>query len=241
MQRSYSSVRVACLIGVASALSIFGASVGTVGGTIKDATGAVVPNVKLTLVSTTTNTAATSSTNREGEYQFIQLVPATYALTAEIGGFKKISISSVLVQVDQNTRVDLTLEIGNTGESVTVGDVAPILENDKTTLSSVVDSNSISNLPLNGRQALDIALVTPGVNPTATGTQVLSFNVAGARSQSNVYLWDGVSNMDTQVNSNLNNFRVAEAIQEFSVQTSVASAEFGRGPPAGRTPLPGTK
>ena len=229
MQRSYSSVRVACLIGVASALSIFGASVGTVGGTIKDATGAVVPNVKLTLVSTTTNTAATTSTNREGEYQFIQLVPATYALTAEIGGFKKISISSVLVQVDQNTRVDLTLEIGNTGESVTVGDVAPILENDKTTLSSVVDSNSISNLPLNGRQALDIALVTPGVNPTATGTQVLSFNVAGARSQSNVYLWDGVSNMDTQVNSNLNNFRVAEAIQEFSVQTSVASAEFGRG------------
>ena len=56
------------------------------------------------------------------------------------------------------------------------------------------------------RQALDLALITPGVLPTATGTQVLSFNVAGARSQSNVYLWDGASNMDTQVNSNLNNF-----------------------------------
>ena len=229
MYHRFSNCLLAGTILLAAAISTFAASVGTIGGTIKDPTGAVVPNVKLVLVNTTTNSASSTTTNREGEYQFIQLNPANYALTAESGGFKKISISNVLVQVDQFTRVDLTLEIGNVGESVTVGDVAPILENDKTTLSSVVDSNSISNLPLNGRQALDIALVTPGVNPTATGTQVLSFNVAGARSQSNVYLWDGVSNMDTQVNGNLNNFRVAEAIQEFSVQTSVASAEFGRG------------
>ena len=58
---------------------------------------------------------------------------------------------------------------------------------------------------------------------------MLSFNVAGARSQSNIYLWDGVSNMDTQVNGNLNNFRIGDAVQEFSVQTSVSTAEFGRG------------
>ncbi len=212
-----------------SAYSTFAASVGTVTGTIKDASGAVIPNVKLGLKSTTTNTLTTATTNREGEFQFIQVPPTTYSLTAEISGFKKTAVSNVLVQVDQNTHVDLTLQVGSTGESVTISDAAPILSSEKTTLSSVVDSTSISNLPLNGRQALDIALVTPGVTPTATGTQVLSFNVAGARSQSNTYLWDGVSNMDTQVNGNLNNFRVAEAIQEFSVQTSVASAEFGRG------------
>jgi hypothetical protein len=107
--------------------------------------------------------------------------------------------------------------------------VAPLLENDKSTLSSVVDSQNIAHMPLNGRQALDLALITPGVLPTAGGTQVLSFNVAGARSQSNIYLWDGVSNMDTQVNGNLDNFRIADAVQEFSVQTSVSTAEFGRG------------
>ncbi len=217
---------VVCLL---SALQLFAASVGTVTGTVKDATGAVVPGVKLTLTSTTTNTAAAGITNRDGDFTFIQVVPTTYSLLAEAQGFKKISVPAVLVQVDQITRVDLTLEVGAVGDTITVEDVSPLLENDKSTLSSVVDSTNISNLPLNGRQALDIALVTPGTLPSATGTQGGGFNVSGARSQSNMYLWDGVSNMDTQINSNLNNFRVAEAIQEFSVQTSVASAEFGRG------------
>src|SRR5262249_567062 len=142
------------------------------------------------LTSTSTNTSNVANTNRDGDYQFIQVTPATYSLVAEAQGFKKISVPNVLVQVDQITRVDLTLEVGAVGDTITIEEAAPILENDKSTLSSVVDSSNISNLPLNGRQALDIALVTPGVLPTATGTQVLSFNVAGARSQSNMYLWD---------------------------------------------------
>jgi hypothetical protein len=133
------------------------------------------------------------------------------------------------VQVDQITHLELKVEVGSTTEAIQVEGAAPLLEPDKSTLSSVVDSNNVSSMPLNGRQALDLALITPGVVPTATGTQVLSFNVAGARSQSNVYMWDGVSNMDTQVNSNLNNFRIGEAVQEFSIQTSVSAAEFGRG------------
>src|SRR5436309_8567600 len=84
-------------------------------------------------------------------------------------------------------------------------------------------------MPLNARQYLDLALLTPGVLPAATGTQGGGFNVAGARSQSNIFLVDGVSNIDTQINSPLNNFRVTDAVQEFAVQTSVATAEFGRG------------
>jgi hypothetical protein len=203
--------------------------VGSVAGVVKDASGAVVPQVKLTLTSTATNSHLTVLTNPEGEFQFLQLPPATYKLTAEASGFKKETVASVLVQVDQITHVDLTLEVGNVTETVQVEAASPILETDKTTLSSVVDSTNIANLPLNGRQSLDLALITPGVVPTAAGTQVLSFNVAGARSQSNIYLLDGVSNMDTQVNSNLNNFRISDAVQEFGVQTSVSTAEFGRG------------
>src|SRR5438477_1611288 len=107
--------------------------------------------------------------------------------------------------------------------------LTPLLETDRSTLSNVVDSQVISNMPLNARQYLDLALLTPGVLPSSTGTQGGGFNVAGARSQSNVFLLDGVSIIDTQINSALGNFRLTDAVQEFAVQTSVATAEFGRG------------
>ena len=212
-----------------SGLSLFGQAVGSISGTIKDSSGAVVPSVKLTLTSSATGIATTTNSNPEGEFQFQRLPPATYSLTAEATGFKRVAVSSVLVQVDQITHLELTLEVGTLNESVQVEAAAPLLENDKSTLSSVVENREIVNMPLNTRQVLDLALITPGVNPTAAGTQVLSFNVAGARSQSNVFMWDGVSNMDTQVNGSINNFRVTDAVQEFSVQTSVSTAEFGRG------------
>ena len=219
----------ATVLGLLCASWLLASPVGSVGGSVKDASGALVAGVKVSLTNTSTNAKLETTTNPNGEFQFVQLAPATYSLVAEAQGFKKISVSSVLVEVDQITHLELTLEVGSLSESVQVEAVAPLLENDKSTLSSVVDSRNISALPLNGRQALDLALITPGVLPTAGGTQVLSFNVAGARSQSNIYLWDGVSNMDTQVNGNLNNFRIADAVQEFSVQTSVSTAEFGRG------------
>ncbi len=223
------SLLIATVLGLLCAGWLSASPVGSVAGSVKDSSGALVAGVKVSLTNTSTNAKLESTTNPNGEFQFVQLAPATYSLVAEAQGFKKISVSSVLVEVDQITHLELTLEVGSLSESVQVEAVAPLLENDKSTLSSVVDSRNISALPLNGRQALDLALITPGVLPTAGGTQVLSFNVAGARSQSNIYLWDGVSNMDTQVNGNLNNFRIADAVQEFSVQTSVSTAEFGRG------------
>src|ERR1041385_2135713 len=173
------------LLCVLSAAILFGSPVGSISGTVKDSTGAVVPSVQLSLTNTTTNARVTTTTNTSGEFQFLQLPPANYSLVAEAQGFKKVNVSSVVVQVDQITRLDVTLEVGTLTESVQVEAAAPILENDKSTLSSVVDSRNIANMPLNGRQALDLAMVTPGVVPAAAGTQVLSFNVAGARTQSN--------------------------------------------------------
>jgi hypothetical protein len=208
---------------------LFASPVGSVAGAVKDASGGSVAGVKITLTNTSTNAKVEATTNVNGEFQFLQLPPATYSLVVEAQGFRKLSVPSLLVEVDQITHLDLSLEVGSLAESVEVAAVAPLLENDKSTLSSVVNSRDIANLPLNARQVLDLALVTPGVVPTGAGTQVLSFNVAGARSQSNIFMWDGVSNMDTQVDGALNNFRITDAIQEFSVQTSVASAEFGRG------------
>src|SRR5579885_1184017 len=110
------------------------AAVGSISGTVKDSTGGVVPSVKLTLTSTATNARFEATTNPQGEFQFLQLAPATYSLTAEAQGFKKATINSVLVQVDQITHVDIVLEVGTITESVEVASVAPLLESDKSTL-----------------------------------------------------------------------------------------------------------
>ncbi|MBI1789652.1 MAG: TonB-dependent receptor [Acidobacteria bacterium] len=213
----------------AFSLVLWASPTGSIMGAVKDPSGAVVPGVRLTLTNIATNSRLATTSDGNGAYQFPQLPPATYSLAAEAQGFKKASIASVLVEVDQVTHADLTLEVGSLTEVVEVASVATLIESDKSTLSHVVDSRTIANMPLNARQFLDLALMTPGVLPAATGTQGGGFSVAGARSQSNIFLVDGVSNIDTQINSPLNNFRVTDAVQEFAVQTSVSLAEFGRG------------
>ena len=215
-------------LGLLFAVRLLASPTGSISGFVKDASGAVVPTAKITLTNTATNTQLTTLTDANGEYQFPQLAPSTYTLAVEARGFKK-AVGTAIVQVDQITHAEFNLQVGDITQSVQVEAAAPLLENDKSTLSSVVDSRTIANMPLNARQFLDLALLTPGTLPAATGTQGGGFNVAGARSQSNIFLLDGVSNIDTQINSPLNNFRITDAVQEFAVQTSVATAEFGRG------------
>src|SRR5712692_4099834 len=226
MQRQ---TRCALVVILAGVVRLWASPAGSLTGFAKDPSGAFVPGVKITLTSTATNARLTATTDDSGAYQFPQLPPATYSLAAEATGFKKASIASVLVEVDQITRADIALEVGNVTEVVEVEGAAPLLETDKSTLSSVVDSRTIANMPLNARQYLDLALLTPGAVPSQPGQQGGGFNVAGARSQSNNFLLDGVSNIDTQIGSPLGNFRITDAVQEFAVQTSVPTAEFGRG------------
>src|SRR5207248_2307595 len=114
-----------------------------------------------------------------------------------------LTIGSILVEVDQITRADLQFEVGTVTEVVEVsGAATPLLEPDKSTLSHVVSSLTISNMPLNTRQFLDLALLTPGVVPAAAGA-LGGFAVAGARSESNVTQIDGVANMDAVANVSL--------------------------------------
>jgi len=185
---------------------------------------------KLTLTNMSTNAKLEAESDSNGGFQFLQLAPAMYSLQVEATGFKRVVIDNIVVQVDQITHLEPSLQVGSVAETIEVsGGAIPLLESDRSTLSNVVDSQVISNMPLNARQYLDLALLTPGVLPSSAGTQGGGFNVAGARSQSNVFLLDGVSNIDTQINSALGNFRITDGVQEFAVQTSVATAEFGRG------------
>ncbi len=203
---------------------------GSIAGFVKDQSGAVISGAKLTLIQVSTNAKEEAVSDGNGSFQFLQLAPAVYSLRVEAAGFKKVAVNDIVVQVDQITHLDATLAVGSVAETIEVsGEAAPLLEAERSTLSNVIDSQVISNMPLNARQYLDLALLTPGVLPSSAGTQGGGFNVSGARSQSNIFLLDGVSNIDTQINSALGNFRITDAVQEFAVQTSVATAEFGRG------------
>jgi hypothetical protein len=221
---------VLALIVLLVAITVSASPTGSIAGFVKDPSGAAIAGAKLTLTNQSTNAKVEAVSGTNGSFQFLQLAPAVYSLVVESQGFKRVTEEGIVVQVDQITHVDVALEIGSVSQIVEVSSaVIPLLETDRSTLSSVVDSQVISSMPLNARQYLDLALLTPGVLPSATGTQGGGFNVAGARSQSNVFLLDGVSIIDTQVNSALGNFRLTDAVQEFAVQTSVATAEFGRG------------
>jgi len=203
---------------------------GSITGSVKDQSGSMISGGKLTLTNMSTNAKLEAESDSNGGFQFLQLAPAMYSLRVEATGFKKVVIDNIVVQVDQITHLEPSLQVGSVSETIEVsGGAIPLLESDRSTLSNVVDSQVISNMPLNARQYLDLALLTPGVLPSSAGTQGGGFNVSGARSQSNVFLLDGVSNIDTQINSALGNFRITDAVQEFAVQTSVATAEFGRG------------
>src|SRR5713101_2263129 len=220
-----------CVLVILSfATAVFASPTGSIVGTVKDQSGAPVSGAELTLTNLATNSKTEAVSDSNGDFQFLQLAPAEYSLVVQFAGFKKVTEHHILVQVDQITHLNVALQVGSVLEVVEVASGAvPLLETDRSTMSNVVTSEVISNMPLNARQYLDLALVTPGTVPSAAGTQGGGFNVAGARSQSNVFLLDGVSNIDTQVNSALGNFRITDAIQEYSVQTSVATAEFGRG------------
>lgn len=207
----------------------FRSPTGSISGVIKDPSGASLPGVPVKLLSAATHARRAALSDADGAFQFVQLEPGNWSLSAEVHGFKRVTIPAVIVQVDQVTHVVMTMQLGDVSEVIEVAAVTPLLETDKSTLSAVVDSRTIDSLPLNARQFLDLALLTPGAVPAAPGTQGSGFNSAGARSQSNVYLLDGVSNMDTQQNGPLNSFRITDGVQEFAVQTSVPLPEFGRG------------
>jgi len=204
-------------------------AVGRGAGLVRDGSGAVIAGARVTLTRTSTNGTQRRMSDAGGAFEFVELPPDSYTLSVEATGFKRTTLSQVLIQVDQTTTLDVVLQPGEVTEVLNVNAAPPLIDTQQNTLSSVVDPQTISSMPLNSRNFIDLALLTPGASPSAAGSQVSGFNVAGARTQSNDYLIDGISNMDTQVNGGLTSFRINDAVQEFSVQTSVPTAEFGRG------------
>ncbi|HET7287316.1 MAG TPA: TonB-dependent receptor, partial [Pyrinomonadaceae bacterium] len=201
-------------------------------GTVKDSTGAVVPNATVTARNPNTNVTRNATTNDEGLYRIINIPPGDYEITVEAASFKKAVLDKVTVTVGQAAEVNVTLEPGAISEIVTVsGATTEIIESDKTAVSNTIDQQRINNLPINERNYINFAttLSTVGrdagrpIGPAPT----TGLNFGGQRGRSNLVQVDGADNTDNSVNASRSTVS-QEAVQEFQVVTNSFAPEFGR-------------
>ena len=208
---------------------------GTILGTVTDSSGAVIRGARVTVREVSTGLTRSELTNDAGEYSIPQLPAGHYSIVVEAPNFKKTELTGIELQVDDRLRRDVTLTVGQVTEVVAVEASAPVVSTDSATVGNVVDNKKVTELPLNGRNFLQLNLLVPGANQGVKGsqnqTQGGSITINGAREQSNNFLLDGMDNNDLAINQ----YAVAistEAILEFKVQASTYSAEFGRSPGA---------
>jgi outer membrane receptor protein involved in Fe transport len=203
---------------------------GTISGQITDQQGGLVPSAKVQLLDQRTGILRTASSSQDGFY-IIPLVPVgVYGLTVEVAGFRKFEQPDIQLQVNQNLTVPVKLEVGNITESVTVEAPPPAIDTVSSSVRDVVDSRRITELPLNGRNVLQLQQLVPGVVYTGAGDQfgnTPAFQVNGGYYFTNNYTLDGGEHTDSFFNSAIT-FPNPDAIQEFSIQTSTYSAEYGR-------------
>lgn len=207
-------------------------------GAVEDASGAVITGATVTATNTQTGQTRPVQTNAAGSYSLPYLVPGTYDLQVETSGFKTASRRSIQLDVGSVVRVDFRMEVGEASQRIEVSAAAPLLTTENTAMGTVIDNKRIVDLPLNGRDYLQLVTLSPNVSTEggaggAGGLQggtrsSTSLSVAGQRLEYNRYTLDGVENTDPNFNSYIIHPSV-DALQEFKVQTGVYSAEFGRG------------
>jgi len=195
-------------------------------GRVLDPSGAVIPGVAIRVTNVATNQSRDSASNSAGDYTVPYLTPGLYVLEARGDGFRVYKHTEFNLQVDQELRLDIKLEVGATTESVTVT-VTPVALNTESGMRGDVTSNAeLSEMPLNGRNFTDLAYLTGGVIPRGEGADG-QFAVNGARADNVSALVDGMNNTQRRNTA----FMVSpplESIQEFKMITSGYSAEYGR-------------
>ncbi len=199
-----------------------------IAGTISDSTGAVIPGVQVTVTSTATQASRKATTNQDGYYQVLALPIGNYKVTAEHTGFRTVVSNEYKLLINQALRVDIKMEVGAASQTVEVGAQAAPVETVNATLGQSVTGRTLTNMPLNGRDTLDLALLQPGVTESNDDNGGAgNFSIAGGRSDSVTYLLDGGQNNDLLDNSNLLDPN-PDAIAEFKLLTSNYTAEYGR-------------
>ena len=212
------------------AISLAQENTATIAGQVQDASGAGIAGARVTAHNTATGLERSVTTNESANYSLPLLPIGTYDVTAEKEGFKKIVQTGITLQVDEHARVDFKLQVGATSDSVQVTADVPLTQTDSSSVGSVIDNTKVVELPLNGRQFYNLALLVPGVAPPAQGS-ILSFrggfNVAGASELNNNFTLNGLDNNNQLLSAPA--FRPSvDAIQEFKILTGIFPAEYGR-------------
>lgn len=218
-------------------------SSGTIQGSVKDAQGAVVPDAAITVTNTGKNTVVTVKTNGDGLFSLPGLDPGPYRVEVKQTNFRT-ETEQVTLETAQVVNLELTLQLGSTSESVEVTAESPIVDTTTSGISNVIVGRQVTELPLNGLNFTELAALVPGVTrgqpgnqQSGSGNQAETFRYAssggaaisvnGLRVQANNFLFDGIDNNESLVNT-IVFFVPPDAIQEFRVDTNVAPAEYGR-------------
>lgn len=227
-------------------LTVFGASLiavaslsaqsyqGSVRGRVMDATGASVVGATVTLEDAGTKLQRSTIANEEGLYVFTSVEPATYSVMVEVPGFKTFEQSNVVVGTQQFVDVDVTLEVGEVSEVVTVTEELPVIESATASGGTVLDNQKLADLPNSGRNPFMMSMVTPGVvpvnNPQFNRMQDQSgssqISIAGGPVRGNNYYLDGVPITDGQNRAII--VPTIEAVNEVKIQSNTYDAEMGR-------------
>ncbi len=215
---------------------------GTILGTITDPTGAAIPSTKIVIKNVATGVITTVTTNAQGIYNAPNLLPGTYEATISAAGFESVVQSGIALAVGGQQVLNVTMKVGEVTQRVEVSEIAPDVQLASSTISGVIDSNTVLQLPLNGRSWTDLATLQAGVSTIRAIVSVASpdrlgrglgvqLSVTGGRPQQNNYLLNGVSINDysnQSPGSILGGNLGVDAVAEFSVLTTNYSAEYGR-------------
>jgi hypothetical protein len=202
-------------------------------GNVTDANGAAVPRATITVVNAATQVHYNTASNDEGYFQAIDLPIGRYNVTIEAPGFRNVMYKNQVLQINQVLRIDVKLEIGGVSEIIEVKDQATVVETVNPTLGASVTGRTLTDMPLNGRNALSLALLQPGVTPVDTdfinntnGTAG-TFNIAGGRADSVTFLLDGGLNNEQLANGVVYNPN-PDTVAEFRILENNYTAEYGR-------------
>jgi Carboxypeptidase regulatory-like domain/TonB-dependent Receptor Plug Domain len=228
-----------CFLLACSCIAFGQVTTGTILGTIRDSSGAVVPGATVTITDTAKGTVSTYTTDANGDYNAPFLIPGTYNVVVEKGGFKRAVSNNVVLDVDQRARTDFAMEIGQAAETVEVTSVAPLVRLDSAELGEVVGKTQVQDLPLNGRNFAQLVYLVPGVTPGQDGENLSgsssfnpraasNFNALGSQANANAWVVDGIDDNEWTFNTVMVQPSV-ESIAEFKVLTGTYSADFGRG------------
>jgi len=221
----YRKLRVALVATVFAASLALGQSA-SVTGTVTDPTGAHVIGATITAVHTGTGVATVASSNEAGIYNFSSLPTGNYRFTGEHGGFRKVNISDVQLEVGGRLTINIALELGQTTESVEVQATARELNTTNSSVGDVISGQKLLSLPVAGRSSYDLIVTQPGV------IQAGGFNINGNRSGAVNFTTDGINSQDNLLAGSFylySNLMSVDRAEEFRVVTSAADAEYGRG------------